>query len=154
MQTWSFLARDLVGYTAAFRAADLGMKVVLIERYPTLGGVCLNVGCIPLQSVTACCPGNHGRMKNPARLVSISHGPDIDLEQTRKWKAGIVTQLTNGLAGLAKKNARLRLSRDLDISLPAHEIEVNADGKNKIHLVRPGHSCRRLCPRGNPRISA
>ncbi|MYJ52538.1 MAG: dihydrolipoyl dehydrogenase [Gammaproteobacteria bacterium] len=90
------------GYTAAFRAADLGLDVVLIERYPTLGGVCLNVGCIPSKALL-----------HAAKLIDESaeakeagilfNPPEVDVEQTLKWKNGIVGQLTGGLAGLAKK---------------------------------------------------
>ena len=90
------------GYTAAFRAADLGKQVVMIERYPTIGGVCLNVGCIPSKALL------HG-----ARVISeaeeMSHfglkfgKPAIDLAALRTWKDGIVGRLTKGLAGLAKQ---------------------------------------------------
>lgn len=90
------------GYTAAFRAADLGMKVTLIERYPSLGGVCLNVGCIPskalLHAAHAITAAAH------ARDIGVQFGkPKVDLGQMRQWKAGIISQLTQGLAGLSKK---------------------------------------------------
>jgi dihydrolipoamide dehydrogenase len=90
------------GYTAAFRAADLGLKTVLIERYDTLGGVCLNVGCIPSKALL-----------HAARVVAeaeemAEHGlefgkPKIDLDELRAWKASVVGRLTGGLAGLAKQ---------------------------------------------------
>ena len=90
------------GYTAAFRAADLGLDVILVERYPRLGGVCLNVGCIPSKALL-----------HLARVISESReageigleyaAPAIDLQQTLKWKNGIVSRLTTGLSGLAKK---------------------------------------------------
>jgi dihydrolipoamide dehydrogenase len=90
------------GYTAAFRAADLGLKTVLIERYDTLGGVCLNVGCIPSKALL-----------HAARVVAeaeemAAHGlnfgePKIDLDELRAWKASVVGRLTGGLAGLAKQ---------------------------------------------------
>ena len=90
------------GYTAAFRAADLGRKVVMIERYAAIGGVCLNVGCIPSKALL------HG-----ARVISeaeeMSHfglkfgKPAIDLPALRTWKDGVVGRLTKGLAGLAKQ---------------------------------------------------
>ncbi len=90
------------GYTAAFRAADLGLKVVLIERYPSLGGVCLNVGCIPSKALLHVAGVLHESAHS--HEIGVQFGkPVIDLAQTRSWKAGIVTQLTNGLAGLAKK---------------------------------------------------
>ena len=90
------------GYTAAFRAADLGLKTVLIERYDTLGGVCLNVGCIPSKALL-----------HAARVVAeaeemAEHGikfgkAKIDIDALRAWKASVVGKLTGGLAGLAKQ---------------------------------------------------
>ena len=90
------------GYTAAFRAADLGLKTVLIERYDTLGGVCLNVGCIPSKALL-----------HAARVVADAaemgeHGikfskPKVDVDELRAWKASVVGKLTGGLAGLAKQ---------------------------------------------------
>lgn len=90
------------GYTAAFRAADLGLKVVLVERYPTLGGVCLNVGCIPSKALL-----------HTAKVITEAeetehHGlsfgkPNIDLDKLRGWKANdVVGKLTGGLAQMAK----------------------------------------------------
>ncbi|MEM9558505.1 MAG: dihydrolipoyl dehydrogenase [Acidobacteriota bacterium] len=103
------LAVDLVvlgsgpaGYTAAFRAADLGLKVALVERYESLGGVCLNVGCIPSKALLhvaallddAAHFGDHG----------VQFGaPTIDLDALRAWKDGVVRRLTGGLAQLAKQ---------------------------------------------------
>jgi dihydrolipoamide dehydrogenase len=90
------------GYTAAFRAADLGMSVVLVERWPTLGGVCLNVGCIPSKALL-----------HAAKVISDSHemaergigfgAPEIDIAKLRGWKDSVVQRLTSGLAGLARK---------------------------------------------------
>lgn len=88
------------GYTAAFRAADLGKKVVLIDRYATLGGVCLNVGCIPSKALlhvakviteTADTPGVHFSK------------PEVDLPALRAWKDSVVAKLTKGLSALAKQ---------------------------------------------------
>jgi dihydrolipoamide dehydrogenase len=89
------------GYTAAFRAADLGKKVVLVERYASLGGVCLNVGCIPSKAllhaakiITDAEEGAH---------LGLTFGePKIELDGVRKFKDGVVGKLTKGLAGLAK----------------------------------------------------
>jgi dihydrolipoamide dehydrogenase len=89
------------GYSAAFRAADLGMSTILVERYPTLGGVCLNVGCIPskaLLHVTA--------VMDEAKHLA-EHGvafgdPKIDLEALRSWKSKVVRKLTGGIAGMAR----------------------------------------------------
>ena len=89
------------GYTAAFRAADLGQKVILVERYPSLGGVCLNVGCIPSKALL-----------HAAKVITeaeeMSHfgvnmaQPEIDLPKLRGWKESIIKKLTGGLSGLAK----------------------------------------------------
>ncbi|HXF66584.1 MAG TPA: dihydrolipoyl dehydrogenase, partial [Burkholderiales bacterium] len=90
------------GYTAAFRAADLGKKVVLVERYPTLGGVCLNVGCIPSKALL-----HIARVLTEAR--ELAHAgiefaePKVSLERLRAWKAAVVGRLTKGLAGLARQ---------------------------------------------------
>ena len=89
------------GYTAAFRAADLGMDVLLIERYPTLGGVCLNVGCIPSKALL-----HTAKVIDEAESMS-AHGivfgePKIDLGRLRDWKNSVVGRLTKGLAVLAK----------------------------------------------------
>ncbi len=90
------------GYSAAFRAADLGLKTVLIERYDTLGGVCLNVGCIPSKSLL-----------HAARVIAeteemAAHGitfgkASVDVGKLIDWKASVVSRLTGGLAGLAKQ---------------------------------------------------
>ncbi|MCE2870652.1 MAG: dihydrolipoyl dehydrogenase [Oxalobacteraceae bacterium] len=89
------------GYTGAFRAADLGQRVVLIERYPSLGGVCLNVGCIPSKALL-----------HAAKVITeaeeMSHfgikmaDPQIDINALRGWKESIIKKLTGGLTGLAK----------------------------------------------------
>ncbi|HET6565429.1 MAG TPA: FAD-dependent oxidoreductase, partial [Xanthomonadales bacterium] len=90
------------GYTAAFRAADLGLKVALVERYPTLGGVCLNVGCIPSKALlhTAQVIEEAAAMK--AHGVSFGE-PEIDLDKLRGFKNQVVKKLTGGLAGMASK---------------------------------------------------
>ncbi len=90
------------GYTAAFRAADLGKQVVLVERYPVIGGVCLNVGCIPSKSLL-----HVAKVINESEEVSASgvrfDKPEIDLDGLREWKNKVTTQLTTGLSGLAKQ---------------------------------------------------
>ncbi|SPJ22756.1 dihydrolipoyl dehydrogenase [Palleronia abyssalis] len=90
------------GYSAAFRAADLGKKVVLIEKYASLGGVCLNVGCIPSKALL-----HAAKIVTETEEMS-SHGlkfqkPEIDADGLRSWKNDVVKQLTGGLAGLAKQ---------------------------------------------------
>ncbi|WP_275099825.1 dihydrolipoyl dehydrogenase [Sedimenticola hydrogenitrophicus] len=90
------------GYTAAFRAADLGKKVILIERHASLGGVCLNVGCIPSKALL-----HAAKVLEEARDFR-NHGlkfiePEVDLDALRDWKNGVVSRLTGGLMGLAKQ---------------------------------------------------
>jgi len=90
------------GYTAAFRAADLGLEVTLIERWPVLGGVCLNVGCIPSKALL-----HAARVVYEAQAMAghgISFGPpQIDLDRLRSWKSAVVGKLTGGLSGLARQ---------------------------------------------------
>jgi len=117
------------GYTAAFRAADLGLKVVLVERYPTLGGVCLNVGCIPSKALL-----------HTAKVITEAeetehHGlsfgqPNIDLDKLRNWKANdVVGKLTGGLAQMAKMRGVTVVSGVGKFTSP-HQIAVTAaDGK-------------------------
>jgi dihydrolipoamide dehydrogenase len=90
------------GYTAAFRAADLGLDVILVERHETLGGVCLNVGCIPSKALL-----HVAKVIADAERVA-THGvsfgaPKIDLQELRDWKLGRVRALTAGLAGMARQ---------------------------------------------------
>jgi dihydrolipoamide dehydrogenase len=117
------------GYTAAFRAADLGKKVVLIERYATLGGVCLNVGCIPSKALL------HTAKVITEAEETAHHGvtfgkPDVDLEQLRTWKANeVVGKLTGGLAAMAKQRD-VTVIQGLGQFTSPHQIAVTgADGK-------------------------
>ncbi len=90
------------GYTAAFRAADLGLKVVLIERYPNLGGVCLNVGCIPSKALLHTAKVITEAEETEAHGLSFGK-PNIDLDKLRNWKSNdVVGKLTGGLAQMAK----------------------------------------------------
>ena len=91
------------GYTAAFRAADLGKKVVLVERWPTLGGVCLNVGCIPSKALLHAAKVIDETQEMARARHHASATPQIDLDKLRGWKDGVVKKLTGGLAGLAKQ---------------------------------------------------
>ena len=89
------------GYSAAFRAADLGLETVIVERYPQLGGVCLNVGCIPSKALL-----HLAKVIKEAKTLS-SHGvnfgdPKIDLPKVREWKEKVIGQLTSGLGSMAK----------------------------------------------------
>ncbi|MEO1036807.1 MAG: dihydrolipoyl dehydrogenase [Pseudomonadota bacterium] len=90
------------GYSAAFRAADLGLRVTLVERYPTLGGVCLNVGCIPSKALL------HAAKVIEDAAAMADHGihfgePKVDAERLRDWKDSVVDRLTGGVAGMAKR---------------------------------------------------
>ena len=117
------------GYTAAFRAADLGKKVVLIERYSTLGGVCLNVGCIPSKALL------HTAKVITEAEDTAHHGvtfgkPNVDLEQLRTWKANdVVGKLTGGLAAMAKQR-EVSVVQGVGKFTSPHQIAVTgADGK-------------------------
>ncbi|MDR2165707.1 MAG: dihydrolipoyl dehydrogenase [Zoogloeaceae bacterium] len=119
------------GYSAAFRAADLGLDVVLVERHPTLGGVCLNVGCIPSKALLHVAAA----METAARLSACGvrfAAPHIDIDALRAHKEGVVRKLTTGLAGMAKgrKVAHLQgVGRFLD----EHRLEVVArDGARQV----------------------
>ncbi|MGZ3241992.1 MAG: biotin/lipoyl-containing protein, partial [Burkholderiaceae bacterium] len=89
------------GYTAAFRAADLGQKVVLIERFSTLGGVCLNVGCIPSKALLHAAKVITEAEEMAHFGIKLSK-PEIDINALRGWKESIIKKLTGGLSGLAK----------------------------------------------------
>jgi dihydrolipoamide dehydrogenase len=89
------------GYTAAFRAADLGKKVVLIEKDSSLGGVCLNVGCIPSKALLHSAKVITEAEEMAEHGISFSK-PEVDLDKLRGWKESVVKQLTGGLGGLAK----------------------------------------------------
>src|SRR6266705_1483705 len=110
------------GYSAAFRAADLGLKTVLVERYPTLGGVCLNVGCIPSKALL-----HIAAVMDETRLLA-EHGinfgaPKIELEKLRGWKDKVVGKLTTGLAGMARMR-KVEVVRGYGSFLDAHHVEV------------------------------
>jgi dihydrolipoamide dehydrogenase len=114
------------GYTAAFRAADLGMKVALIERWPQLGGVCLNVGCIPSKALL-----HAAKVIEEAEAMSsagLHFGkPQIDAAKLRDWKNKIVGRLTGGLAALAKQR-KVEVIRGVGKFVAPHEIEVAGSG--------------------------
>ena len=90
------------GYTAAFRAADLGRQVVLVERYEQIGGVCLNVGCIPSKTLLHAAKIIVEAKEMDAHGISFRK-PSIDLDKLREWKNGIISQLTGGLKNMAKQ---------------------------------------------------
>ncbi|MCL2590523.1 MAG: dihydrolipoyl dehydrogenase [Betaproteobacteria bacterium] len=114
------------GYSAAFRAADLGLKTILVERYPTLGGVCLNVGCIPskaLLHVTAV-------IEEAERLKACGvcfTPPAIELDKLRAHKNSIVKKLTDGLAGMAK-GRKVQHLQGVGRFIDPHRLEVATPG--------------------------
>ncbi|MCT8159446.1 dihydrolipoyl dehydrogenase [Pseudoruegeria sp. SHC-113] len=115
------------GYTAAFRAADLGKKVVLIEKDPYLGGVCLNVGCIPSKALL-----HAAKVITEAEEMG-EHGitfakPKTDIDKLRSWKESVVKQLTGGLAGLAK-GRKVEVVTGYGQFTGPNMIEVDNDGK-------------------------
>ena len=123
------------GYTAAFRAADLGRKVVLIERYPTLGGVCLNVGCIPSKALL-----HAAKVITEAEEMGhngISFGkPAVDIEKLRGWKDSVVGKLTRGLGSMAK-GRRVTVLEGVGKFTSANMVEVA--GKDGVQRVSFDH---------------
>ena len=120
------------GYSAAFRSSDLGMKTVLVERYPTLGGVCLNVGCIPSKALL-----HIAAVMDEARTLA-EHGiayaePKVDLDKLRAWKNKVVGKLTGGLSGMAKAR-KVEVVRGYGRFLDPHHVEVeltDGPGQNR-----------------------
>jgi dihydrolipoamide dehydrogenase len=117
------------GYTAAFRAADLGVDVILIERYPNIGGVCLNVGCIPSKALL-----HTAQIINEAE-ESAKHGvsfgqPEIDIDKVRANKEGIIKRLTGGLGQLAKQR-KVEVVHGYGKFTSANTLDVVADNGDK-----------------------
>ena len=121
------------GYTAAFRAADLGLETVLVERYPTLGGVCLNVGCIPSKALL-----HVARViaeSEEAATQGIRFGePEIDLDGVRAFKDGAVGRLTGGLAGMAKQR-KVRVVEGTGRFTGPHTLEVGDESIDFEHCI-------------------
>ena len=119
------------GYTAAFRAADVGLDTVLVERYASLGGVCLNVGCIPSKAL----------LHAAAVIDEVAHAgdfgvefgkPTITLDKLRAYKEKVVNQLTKGLAGMAKQR-KVRNVQGVGKFVSANELEITAaDGSTQL----------------------
>ncbi len=117
------------GYTAAFRAADLGKKTVLIERYPALGGVCLNVGCIPSKALLHTAEVINGAADMAEHGVDFGK-PRIALAELAAWKDAIVGQLTKGLAGLARQR-KVEVLQGVAKFVSPHMLEVNGAGESR-----------------------
>ncbi|MDQ0024980.1 dihydrolipoamide dehydrogenase [Variovorax paradoxus] len=117
------------GYSAAFRSADLGMKTVLVERYVTLGGVCLNVGCIPSKALL-----HTAGVMDEVKLLA-KHGikfaaPEVDIDALRGFKDGVIKKLTGGLAGMAKAR-KVEVVTGVGSFLDAYHVEVVGEGGAK-----------------------
>ena len=145
------------GYTAAFRAADLGKQVVLIERYAVLGGVCLNVGCIPSKALL-----HAARVIAEAEEMShfgLAFGkPAIELDRLREWKNGVVEKSIRGLAGLAKQR-KVSVMQGAGTFTSAHMIEVKtSEGVKKVSfdhaIIAAGSQSARIpgFPYDDPRL--
>jgi dihydrolipoamide dehydrogenase len=119
------------GYTAAFRSADLGLDTVLVERYPSLGGVCLNVGCIPSKALLHA--ADVIEQAAHASDYGVDFGaPKIDLDTLRGYKDKVVGQLTKGLSGMAKQR-KVRVVQGTAKFVSANELEIaGADGRTVV----------------------
>ena len=145
------------GYTAAFRAADLGKKVVLIERYPTLGGVCLNVGCIPSKALLHVAKVITDA-EETAQQGIVFGKPGIEIDKLRKWKDSITGKLTKGLSGLAQKR-KVEVVRGKGKFTSPNMMQVEtADGQKNVSfehcIIAAGSSAARIpgFPYDDPRI--
>jgi len=119
------------GYTAAFRAADLGLKTVLVERHARLGGVCLNVGCIPSKALL------HAAKVIDEAAEMAEHGirfgaPEVDLDALRGWKESVVDRLTKGLGGLAKQRKVTVVQGLARFAAPNQLLVETAEGARRI----------------------
>ncbi len=119
------------GYSAAFRSADLGLSTVLVERYASLGGVCLNVGCIPskaLLHVAAVIDETAGMAAHGVRFAP----PEIDIDQLRGYKDKVIKKMTGGLSGMAKAR-KVKVETGVGQFLGPHHLEVmGADGLRRV----------------------
>jgi dihydrolipoamide dehydrogenase len=118
------------GYTAAFRAADLGLEVTLVERWPTLGGVCLNVGCIPSKALLHAARVIEEAHEMGARGIAFGE-PKLDTKKLVEWKSNVVRQLTNGLETLAKQR-KVRVVRGTARFASPKQLEVETGGGREL----------------------
>ena len=145
------------GYTAAFRSADLGKNTVLVERYPSLGGVCLNVGCIPSKALL-----HAAKVVTEAEEMShfgIQFGqPKFDVDKLRGWKESVVGKLTKGLAGLAKQRKVTVVQGVGKFESPKTMLVQTPDGQKRIAfdhcIIAAGSSVARIpgFPYDDPRL--
>jgi len=136
------------GYTAAFRAADLGMKVALVERWPQLGGVCLNVGCIPSKALLHA--AKVIEEAHEMEVAGVTFGkPQIDTAKLRGWKEKVVGKLTGGLGMLAKQR-KVEVIRGIGTFVSPHEMQIaNTDMTPQSTVLSkgenaPGEGARRI----------
>jgi dihydrolipoamide dehydrogenase len=145
------------GYTAAFRAADLGKQVVLVEKFAILGGVCLNVGCIPSKALL-----HVAKVISEAEEVA-HHGvtfakPKIDIDKIRGWKESVINKLTGGLSALAKQRKVQVVQGTAKFTSPNHLEVATKDGNKTISfdsaIIAAGSSVARIpgFPYDDPRI--
>lgn len=145
------------GYTAAFRAADLGKKVILIEEHTSLGGVCLNVGCIPSKALLHAAKVIEESKEMGEFGVSFGK-PKIDLDKLRGWKDGVIGKLTKGLTGLAKqRNVEVLVGRGQFTGTNMIEVQ-SADGAQKVSfdaaIISAGSKVTKIpgIPYDDPRV--
>ena len=117
------------GYTAAFRAADLGKQVTLVERYPVIGGVCLNVGCIPSKALLHLAHTIHEAKEAENHGIRFGQ-PKIDLDKVRAWKQSVSKSLNMGLSGLAKQR-NITIVQGNGSFVSTNELLVEQDGKSQ-----------------------
>ena len=143
------------GYTAAFRAADLGKKVILIDRYATMGGVCLNVGCIPSKALLHVAKVITEAAETPGIRFP---KPELDLPALRAWKDSVVAKLTKGLAALAKQRKVTVVTGTAQFASPKSiRIETSAGPKTvsfENAIIAAGSSVTRVpgFPYDDPRL--
>jgi len=147
------------GYSAAFRCADLGLETIIVERYPTLGGVCLNVGCIPSKALL-----HVAKVVEEAKHIEkagiVYNEPKIDIKKIAEYKSGVVKKLTDGLAGMAKMR-KVQHIQGVAKFLDEHSVEVslaNSDEKAKVTfdycIIAAGSQSSKMSfiPHEDPRI--
>jgi dihydrolipoamide dehydrogenase len=145
------------GYTAAFRAADLGAKVVLVERYPSLGGVCLNVGCIPSKALLHAAKVIAETKEMAENGISFGE-PTIDIDKLRGWKTDVVNRLTRGVGGLAKQR-KVQVVTGVGTFSSPNTLDVQTDGGTQMvsfenAIIAAGSESAKLpfIPHDDPRV--
>jgi dihydrolipoamide dehydrogenase len=145
------------GYTAAFRAADLGAKVVLVERYSSLGGVCLNVGCIPSKALLHAAKVIAETQEMAENGISFGE-PTIDVDKLRGWKESVVNRLTRGVGGLAKQR-KVEVVTGVGTFSSPNTLDVEMDGEIRTvsfqnAIIAAGSESAKLpfIPHDDPRV--